>query len=81
MATKKKAADTVNPGANPSPATTAEASGAVIEKKVASSAVIDHPAVDSNPRDNTTAEMNRIDFNNPEKRQAEAVADNLKKQG
>lgn len=36
-----------------------------------------HPAVDANPRANTTANMNRIDFNHPTKTGAELAADQL----
>jgi hypothetical protein len=38
----------------------------------------DHPAVDADPRENTTADQNRIDFNDPALSDAEAVAKNLK---
>lgn len=59
------------------PATTQEASGAVIEPSIAK--LPDHPAVDRNPREGTTADMNKIDFNDPTKSDEEAVIDNLKK--
>lgn len=36
-----------------------------------------HPAVDNDPRAHTTAEQNRIDFNDPTISGAEAVARNL----
>lgn len=36
-----------------------------------------HPAVDNDPRANTTAEQNRIDFNDPTISGAEAVQRNL----
>lgn len=36
-----------------------------------------HPAVDNDPRANTTAEQNRIDFNDPTKSGAEVVAEQL----
>jgi len=42
---------------------------------------IDHPAVDANPRENTTAGQNKIDFNDPGLSGAEAVAKNLQKKG
>jgi hypothetical protein len=61
------------------PATTQEASGAIIEPSVAK--LPNHPAVDANPREGTTVEQNQIDFNDPTKDQAEAVADNLRKGG
>ena len=53
-----------NKPANIAPATEVEASGAIIEpgaKKVDMS----HASVDANPRENTTVDMNRIDFNEP----------------
>lgn len=37
-----------------------------------------HPAVDADPRAGTTAEQNRIDFNDPTKTSQEAVEDALK---
>lgn len=39
-----------------------------------------HPAVDADPRANTTADQNRIDFNDPTLSQSEAVEQNLKAQ-
>jgi hypothetical protein len=36
-----------------------------------------HPAVDNDPRANTTAEQNRIDFNDPTKSGSEVVAEQL----
>lgn len=60
------------------PAAEMDASGAIIEKD-AKDVEFKHPAVDSNPRANSTEEMNQIDFNDPTKTQKEAVADNLKK--
>jgi hypothetical protein len=41
---------------------------------------LDHPAVDADPRANTTAEQNRIDFNDPTIEGHEAVERNLKAQ-
>jgi hypothetical protein len=41
----------------------------------------DHPAVDNDPRANTTVAQNKIDFNDPNLDAAEAVAENLRKQG
>lgn len=58
-------------------ATKTAASGALIEKDVAEASVIDHPAVDANPREGVPAESNAIDFNNPRKTQEEAVEENL----
>ena len=37
-----------------------------------------HPALDADPRAGTTAEQNRIDFNDPTKTSQEAVEDALK---
>ena len=42
---------------------------------------VKNPAVDADPRANTSAEQNRIDFNDPTKSGAEAVEANLKAQG
>lgn len=78
MAAKKKS--TAKSGANPKPATDFEASGAVIEPATKRGVDMSHPAVDNNPRANTSADMNRIDFNDPTKSQKEAVEDNLKAQ-
>jgi hypothetical protein len=58
------------------PASVQEASGAVMEPTIAK--LPDHPAVDRNPREGTTVDQNRADFNDPTKTQEEAVADNLK---
>lgn len=58
-------------------ATKTEASGAIIEPGIASASVIDHPAVDTNPRAGVPAESNQIDFNDPTLTQEEAVAANL----
>ncbi len=40
-----------------------------------------HPAVDANPREQTTEDQNRIDFNDPTISGAEAVARHLAEQG
>lgn len=62
-----------------SPATQAAASGAIIEPGIADASVIDHPAVDANPREGTPPESNQIDFNTPSaiKPAEEQVAENL----
>ena len=39
---------------------------------------LNHPAVDADPRANTTADQNRIDFNDPSLDGSEAVEKNLK---
>ncbi len=41
---------------------------------------LDHPAVDNDPRANTTEQQNRIDFNDPSIEGHEAVEKNLKGQ-
>lgn len=38
---------------------------------------VDHPAVDNDPRANSTAEMNQIDFNDPSKAAGDVVAEQL----
>lgn len=75
-ATKKPAA---RKPAAPKPATTFSPSGAP-EQTVAD---VDpsNPAVDADPRANTSADQNRIDFNDPGLSSAEAVQKNLKAQG
>jgi len=40
-----------------------------------------HPAVDADPRANTSVDQNRIDFNDPSLSGAEAVEKSLKQQG
>jgi len=72
------AADTSG-SANIKPATDFEASGAMIEEGAKKRVDLGHPAVDDNPREGTTADMNRIDFNDPTLTQEEAVEANLKK--
>jgi len=73
-------ARTVDKNATPeklAPATEVEASGAIIEPAIAQGVDMNHPAVDANPRENSTPEMNQIDFNDPTKTPEQAVADNL----
>lgn len=41
---------------------------------------MDHPAIDANPRANTSAVQNAIDMNDPSKTGAEAVEEALKSQ-
>lgn len=79
---KSGAATTVakTSGDSLTPATETAASGAIVEPGIAKGSVIDHPAVDANPRAGVPAESNQIDFNDPTKDQAEAVAENLKAQ-
>jgi hypothetical protein len=77
-ATKKTSAttETNEKKANVAPATEFDPSGAPIQTV----ADVDpsHPAVDDNPRANTTELQNRIDFNDPTKDGAEVVAEKLK---
>lgn len=65
------------------PATSFEASGAVIEPAIVDRVDMTHPSVDANPRAGATADMNRIDFNTPSAlaSQEEQVEENLKAQG
>lgn len=66
--------------ANIAPATDFEASGAVIEPGAKKNVDMSHASVDDNPRKDTTADMNRIDFNEPSALTPpeEAVEHNLK---
>lgn len=66
-------------GAKIKPATSISPSGA--PEQVVPDVDLKHPAVDADPRAGTSVEQNRIDFNDPAKTGAEAVADNLKAQG
>ncbi|MDR7102987.1 hypothetical protein [Croceicoccus sp. BE223] len=59
------------------PATDVAASGAMIEPEIVERIETSHPAVDNAPRARQPAVANRIDFNDPTKSEAEAVADNL----
>jgi len=83
MATKKTqtAAEQKAEGkqANIAPATEFNPSGAPVQ--TVPDVDPSHPAVDDNPRDNTTEEQNRIDFNDPNLSGQEAVEQSLKKQG
>lgn len=55
--------------ADPAPAPALdEPSGAVIEPAVLDAVDVAHGSVDANPRAGTTADQNRIDFNDPERR-------------
>jgi hypothetical protein len=58
-------------------ATNLEGSGAYVEDGMKKAIPVDHPAVDNNPRAGTTVNMNRIDFNDPEQSEEEAVAEQL----
>lgn len=59
------------------PATEIAASGATIEPTIVERVDMSHPAVDDEPRAGTTADMNRIDFNDPSVSGQEAVERNL----
>lgn len=67
---------------NLKPATEVAASGAFIEPAIATGVDTAHPSIDANPRAGATADMNRIDLNEPSALtpQEEAVAENLKAQ-
>lgn len=65
--------------ANIAPATSIDPSGA--PQQVVPDVDLDHPAVDANPRANTTVDQNKIDWNDPTIPSAEAVADQLNEQG
>ena len=65
---------TENNGAKP--ATEFDPSGAAVQ--IVEDVDPSHPAVDNDPRANTTADQNRIDFNDPTLESAEAVEKNLK---
>lgn len=62
------------------PATDVAASGAMIEPTIVERIDTSHPAVDNEPRKGQPVIANRIDFNDPTKADADAVADNLKAQ-
>jgi hypothetical protein len=66
---------------NLSPATKPEASGALQEPEIAARIDLNHPAVDSNPREGLPARSNQIDFNDPTISGHEAVRRNLEAQG
>lgn len=61
------------------PANEVPASGALIEPEIAAGVDTAHPSVDDTPRQGTTADMNRIDFNEPSGLQSpeDTVAENL----
>ncbi len=59
------------------PATTVEASGAMIEPTIVERIDTSHPAVDNEPRKRQPKIANQIDFNDPRLSDSEAVAQNL----
>ena len=71
-----KAAGTA--AANIAPATSFAPSGA--PEQVVGDVDASHPAIDADPRANTSVDQNRIDFNDPTLSGAEAVEKSLKKQ-
>lgn len=56
---------------------TSSPSGALQEPEALTADVLDHPAVDNNPREDTTQNMNRVDFNDPSQGDQAAVIENL----
>lgn len=53
----------------PAPATSMDgASGAIIEPSIKDGVDMSHPAIDSNPREDTSAEQNARDMNDPARR-------------
>ena len=66
-----------SPAANIAPATEFSPSGA---PRQVTDIDVDNPAVDNDPRAGTTANQNRIDFNDPSIEGHEAVEKNLKDQ-
>lgn len=77
MTKETEKAEDVKAPAKIKPATTINPSGA--PDQIVPDVDMTHPAVDANPREGTTVEQNRIDFNDPRKSGAEAVAENLAK--
>lgn len=80
--TDKKPVTATNPGDKPAdiaPAKKIDTSGA--PQQIVPDVDLSHPAVDNNPREGTTVDQNRIDFNDPKLSGAEAVEANLKAQG
>ena len=60
------------------PATDVDTAGA--PQQIVPDVDLTHPAVDNDPRAGTTVEQNKIDFNDPTKSGADAVAEALAKQ-
>lgn len=79
MATTKTNENAGGDPANIAPATEIDPSGAPVQ--IVPDVDLTHPAVDADPRKGTTVDQNRIDFNDPNKSGAEAVADMLNAQG
>lgn len=72
---KPEAAKAADESAGIAPATTIDPSGSPVQ--IVPDVDLDHPAVDANPRANTTEDQNRIDFNDPSLEGQEAVEKNL----
>jgi len=54
---------------NPAPADSIDsASGAIIEPEIKEGVDLDHPAIDDNPRAGTSADQNKRDMNDPNRR-------------
>lgn len=80
--TDKKTVTVTNSGDQPAaiePAKKIDTSGS--PQQIVPDVDLSHPAVDNNPREGTTVNQNRIDFNDPTLSGAEAVDANLKAQG
>lgn len=80
MAVKKTDADkpvetNTDKPADIAPATTIDPSGAPVQ--IVPDVDMEHPAVDANPRSNTTENQNRIDFNDPTKPGHQVVEESL----
>ena len=75
MTTKKTAATSDAAPADIKPATAIDPSGAPVQ--TVPDVDPSHPAVDNDPRANTTAAQNRIDFNDPTRSDADVVAEQL----
>lgn len=72
------AADMSGPaGLSPAGSDAISGSGAIVEPGVTDAIDVSHPAVDNNPRADTTVNQNKIDFNDPTASQTEAVEANL----
>ena len=63
---------------NVKPAETIDTAGA--PQQIVPDVDMKHPAVDNDPRAGTSAEQNKIDFNDPDLSGSEAVEKNLKDQ-
>jgi hypothetical protein len=59
------------------PATDVAASGALIEPTIVERIDTNHPAVDNEPRKGQPVLANRIDFNDPTRKDEDVVAENL----